>query len=586
MSSFSSNEVTAVLLLGVANHVLFHRYEPSRSNLGFAILVLAVQPLLLFLYLLFHSSQTIPFESHTNTLLPLLRIYTSFYLTLATSIALYRLSPFHPLAKVPGPTLAKVSKLWGLWACSTGRQHMINKQLHDKYGSTVRTGPNEISTIDLSAISAVLGASGLPKGQWYSVRQDLRAPKSLLSLSGDEHASRRKLWNRGLSWEALREHERDLWKRVEELSDAIAFWEEGQGQGQGQSGKGIVDIGRWFEYFTFDFMGEMAFGHGSQMVKEGGDKAGLLKELKKFSWIRAFLSHVPWTFQLAHKLPFTSHQLLSVRDYGMVCAQRRVQEGATKKDLWYYLNDEASLEKTEPPLSNVLADGMVAVLAGSDTAAGVMTIVLWCLLAHPEWYTRVESEIDMAIGENLEEGFEYSELAKKLPCLQACITESLRLFPAVPTNGPRQVPVGSGGRVISGFFLPECTQVYVPPYAIHRSPTYFSPAPEDFVPERWMTSTSTIPPPSVPLSERSSEEHTYTYTYTTNQNAFLAFSFGPANCVGKNLAKMQITLVLALLMKRFRFKFAPSFDWETWPGRLQDFFVVHRDPLYVEMVAR
>ncbi|KAF9254840.1 cytochrome P450 [Marasmius fiardii PR-910] len=554
------DEMIACILLAVANHAFFHRHEPTRSTLGLTILVLAVQPLLLFLAFSFYSSVS---ASALYQLLPkLLRICVNFYLSLACSIVLYRVSPFHPLAKVPGPTLAKMSKLWGLWACWTGRQHLINKELHDKYGPVVRVGPNEISTIDLSAVNAVLGASGLPKGQWYSVRQDLRAPKSLLSVSGEEHASRRKLWNRGLSWEALREHEADLCKRVGELSEAI------RNEVQKQKGEGRhVDIGKWFEYFTFDFMGKLAFGQGSQMVKEGGDKTGLLEEIKKFGWIRAFLSNVPWLFQLAHKLPFTSNKLLFVRDYGMNCAQRRVQEGAMKKDLWYYLNDEANLEKTKPPLSNVLADGMVAVIAGSDTSAGVMGIVLWCILAHPEWYARVEKEVDAAIGEDLEEGFDYAELASKLPCLEACISESLRLHPVVPTNGPRQVPTGSGGRIVSEFFLPEGTQVYVPPYSIQRNPEYFSPAPDSFSPERWMSSSDGKP-------------------YTTNRNAYLAFSFGPANCVGRNLAKMQITLVLALLMKRFRFRFAAGFDWERWPAGLRDFFVVHRDPLYVDIVAR
>ena len=42
----------------------------------------------------------------------LLRTYAIFYTTLISSVVFYRLSPFHPLAKYPGPVLAKVSNLW------------------------------------------------------------------------------------------------------------------------------------------------------------------------------------------------------------------------------------------------------------------------------------------------------------------------------------------------------------------------------------------------------------------------------------------------------------------------------------------
>jgi len=89
----------------------------------------------------------------------LLRTYAIFYTTLISSVVLYRLSPFHPLAKYPGPTLAKVSNLWfvsirgsalkceRLISCLPkaylgwqGRQHVHYMNLHKKYGDVVRVG--------------------------------------------------------------------------------------------------------------------------------------------------------------------------------------------------------------------------------------------------------------------------------------------------------------------------------------------------------------------------------------------------------------------------------------------------------------
>lgn len=106
-----------------------------------------------------------------------------FYAALASSIVLYRISPWHPLAEYPGPFFAKISKFYGFYMMSTGKNHILHKKLHEKYGPYVRigewymlrkgcetdwywidVGPNEISMIDVSAISAVLGADGMPKG--------------------------------------------------------------------------------------------------------------------------------------------------------------------------------------------------------------------------------------------------------------------------------------------------------------------------------------------------------------------------------------------------------------------------------------
>jgi hypothetical protein len=96
------------------------------------------------------------------------------YFTLA-----YRLSSFHPLAKFPGPLLAKASKWWGAYHSGIGDQHRCLQRLHDRYGDVVRIGgdpqppfksayplpgPNELSIRDASFIHSVLGPGGLRKG--------------------------------------------------------------------------------------------------------------------------------------------------------------------------------------------------------------------------------------------------------------------------------------------------------------------------------------------------------------------------------------------------------------------------------------
>lgn len=89
---------------------------------------------------------TIPFVLHATfaTALSHLWLYFltcgTYYATLALSIVVYRLSPWHPLSGYPGPILCKLSKFWLMWIASTGKLHIYVQRLHDEYGPIVRTG--------------------------------------------------------------------------------------------------------------------------------------------------------------------------------------------------------------------------------------------------------------------------------------------------------------------------------------------------------------------------------------------------------------------------------------------------------------
>ena len=66
--------------------------------------------------------------------------FSLFYLTLLLSITTYRLSPFHPLAKYPGPYIARISKLWMSYKMASGKANEYIKSLHDTHGQYVRIG--------------------------------------------------------------------------------------------------------------------------------------------------------------------------------------------------------------------------------------------------------------------------------------------------------------------------------------------------------------------------------------------------------------------------------------------------------------
>jgi hypothetical protein len=130
-----------------------HHREP-RSLLGFA-------GLLCFLPL------AISLASRPESLAALLgtfsRVVSVYWAALAASVGVYRLSPFHPLARYPGPLLARVSRLWALRVVLNGKQHVVSHQLFERYGNVVRTGPNHLIIRDAAAIPTVLGG----RDMWF-----------------------------------------------------------------------------------------------------------------------------------------------------------------------------------------------------------------------------------------------------------------------------------------------------------------------------------------------------------------------------------------------------------------------------------
>jgi cytochrome P450 len=116
-------------------------------------------------------------------------------------------------------------------------------------------------------------------------------------------------------------------------------------------------------------------------------------------------------------------------------------------------------------------------------------------------------------------------------------------------------------------FIPEDTHIYIPPYSLHRSAENFSPSPDKFDPDRWLRS--------------------QTAGEVLNMAAFIPFSYGAANCVGKPLAWREMLMVTSTLLKKFNLRFADGFESDEWLSSLQDVFVTSiGGPLLVEISRR
>lgn len=119
------------------------------------------------------------------------------------------------------------------------------------------------------------------------------------------------------------------------------------------------------------------------------------------------------------------------------------------------------------------------------------------------------------------------ETLAKLPYLNACIEEGMRMYPPVPTGLPRITP--KGGAPICGQWVPEDVTVSVSQWSTYRSKDNFYQA-DQFIPERWTG------------DERFRDD---------NHAAFQPFSTGPRNCIGRSLAYHEVRLLLSGVLWHF-----------------------------------
>ncbi|KAL5498826.1 hypothetical protein ACEPAH_2181 [Sanghuangporus vaninii] len=536
--------------LGV--HAIYRRYEPDTSVPFVQTILLIAIPSLPAAVFLRH------FE--TSPGLAVLTALALFYVTLITSIVLYRLSPWHPLAKYPGPLPAKISKVWASYHTAKGKLHLDLKKLHEKYGRYVRIGPNELSVADASVISSAL-SDGMPKGPMWKARTPHSSAPTLIAIrSTQEHARRRKRWNRAFNSSAVKEYEQVVQKRALQLISELE-------KRSVKNGVHSVSLAEWISFFATDFMGDMAFGGGFELMRDGGDKEGVWTVLESGMRTAAIVHHVPWIMPLLRKLPFPRHARSLTRD------------------LFYHLIDEDNVEIVSPTDSEIVSDGALAIIAGSDTTSTTLSGLIYYLMSHPLDYRRLQNEIDSAFPPGEGDPFDTLKLSE-MPFLNAVINETMRLQLPVPTYLQRSPEAGTGGKWIGDSYISEGTAVIVPPYVLFRDPAYFSPAPNNFWPDRWLPDDAVKRYPYQTDFEADALSNKYDGEIVTNYSAFIPFSYGPANCAGRALALTEMRMVVALLIQNFELQFAPGYDPNDWEEHLEDFFVLCKGPLLVTLTPR
>ena len=115
---------------------------------------------------------------------------------------------FSPLAGIPGPFWASLTRLWIVHLSWIGTTHEVIPELHKKYGNLVRTAPNEVSIVEPSAVKKIYGAgSKFRKSDWYSVWQGHRGFDLFAERDEAKHGKQRSQVSRPYSAQGMLELE-------------------------------------------------------------------------------------------------------------------------------------------------------------------------------------------------------------------------------------------------------------------------------------------------------------------------------------------------------------------------------------------
>ena len=185
---------------------------------------------------------------------------------------------FNPLNKFPGVFAARLSSFW--WCSYIGTSshaHFKIGILHDKYGQYVRIGSNDITITDPAAVNLIYGPnSRCRKGIGYDIDNPLCSMHSTRDRA--QHDVRRRIWSPAFSDKALRGYETRVEPFVNVLVKRIA---EFKGQ--------PINVSKWFNFFGYDVMGDLAFGKDFGMLNSGKEHfaINLLNEgMQPVAWHR------------------------------------------------------------------------------------------------------------------------------------------------------------------------------------------------------------------------------------------------------------------------------------------------------------
>jgi sterol 14-demethylase len=303
-------------------------------------------------------------------------------------------------------------------------------------------------------------------------------------------------------------------------AEKIAAEVERQTRGWGERGE--IDL--------LDFLAELTLYTSTTCLigKEFRDELGP-------EYARIFMDLERGTDALAYVNPYLPIPALRARDRARrelaakveAVFRRREESGQRYSDLFQILHGLKDPEGVRRFSDDQITGMFISMMfAGHHTTSVVSSWGLLDLLMHPEWMSKVVSELDEIYADGRDVSY---QALREIPLLECALKETLRLHPPL---------VILMRKVVHDFHYKDWTipaghLAAASPAVSNRMPEHF-PDPERYEPERY-------------LPGREEDRKSF---------AWLPFGAGRHRCVGAAFAMMQLKAIFSILLRRFEFELA------------------------------
>ncbi|XP_048740940.2 steroid 17-alpha-hydroxylase/17,20 lyase-like [Ostrea edulis] len=186
--------------------------------------------------------------------------------------------------------------------------------------------------------------------------------------------------------------------------------------------------------------------------------------------------------------------------------------------------DEAALEKLDDThLVQTISD---IFFAGVDSTRMTMDWFVYFMTKHPEIQSKCQEEIDRVVGS----GMPSMKNRNDFDLIEACLFETMRMGNVAGLGVPHKTICDSE---VGGYDIPKGTTVMINHWALHHDPKYWKDH-ESFDPYRYLDENGKMKP--------------------TRPDSWLPFSAGRRVCLGETVAKPELLLMCANLLKRFEIR--------------------------------
>lgn len=474
------------------------------------------------------------------------------------------------LRRFPSPSIAAFTPLWSMWQSWKGTQTIEICKVHEKLGPVVRIAPNHISFTDPRAYKDIYGhGAPLVKDDFYAHIAEGN-PSVAQATEKAVHSAKRRALAHIFSAKEITAMEPRVVATTNKLCAAIRTKISGRSVGPHDQTCAVIsndnsvtfDVRPWINMFTYDAISSMVFTNEYGFLNKGNDLCSSIDRAGKKKVVHAMDSfhsasryntitaQLPLPFyKLCRQFLFWVHGNKAGGYFGGMSrsqVRQRLQNEPAQPDLFSSFPTRATEKHPEPMQEDELVAECATMLdAGNDTTQTTLVNCIFHLAANPDKQQKLYNALTLALhieGKFKEGGKDFyipnAKQIQDIPYLRAVLEESWRCRPPVARGLPRRTT--GEGTTIAGHFIPAGVTVSAPIYAVHRSEALFR-RPLDFIPERW------IPDEEFGKNEQEAKNL---------KEYCIPFSLGPRACIGRNLAYMEVSIVVAALVLNFEWELA------------------------------